>query len=95
MNPIELKQKRAKVVLTQEDIKKRILSQRKTLDKIALKGIHTDEDKRIAQAVCCWFSAQTLLEQSLMEDKSAGDEYKTDLDNWLNELNEREDNNEI
>lgn len=94
MNDEEKKQARAQCFINQEDLKKRLMGDEKIIQRIAANGIKTQEDAIVAQAVCCWFLAGALYEEALMKDKLAGSQYETDLDQWLDHLTNKGEDDE-
>ena len=66
-------QKKAQYVLNRVDMLKTLKKSRTVIEKIALDGIETDEEHRIAKIACSMIAAEFYYEESVMKDKR-GDE---------------------
>jgi len=65
-------QRKAKYVLNRVDMLKTLKSHRKTLEKIVLEGIETEEEHRLAKVACSMIASELYYNESIMEDKSGG-----------------------
>jgi len=62
-------QRKAQYVLNRVDMIKTLKHYRKTIEKIALDGVDTEEEHRIAKIACAMIASEFYYEEFIMENK--------------------------
>jgi hypothetical protein len=73
-------QRKAQYILNRVEMLKTLKSHRKIVEKIAVNGVETDEEHRIAKIACCMIASEYYYDESVMEDKTGGDNFLDELD---------------
>jgi len=89
----EVKMMKGKYLLNRNDLMKKIKSHREILERVALEGIKTDDENRIARIACSILASDLHYEDSVLVDKVNETNPKDKMDDFLDDVSKQDKKN--